>query len=402
LASAAALFAAASAMAQDAQLSPQERARAMRILRQTPLIDGHNDLPWSLREQGRTDLAIDLKADTTKLTPPLMTDFPRMREGGVGAQFWSVYVTADLRGLDNTRTVFQQIDLVQRLIARYPDVLERAITAADVVRIHRAGRIASMMGIEGGEAIAGDLALLREFRRAGVGYMTLTHSKTNDWVDSATDAPRHGGLSAFGEEVVREMNRVGMLVDLSHVSADAMRDAIRVSSAPVIFSHSSALALDPHPRNVPDDVLRLVRENGGVVMVTFVPRFVSPEHNEWSARRAGEEARGKSLHPGDPAAAKAVLDAWLEANPAPRVTIATVADHIDHVRQVAGVDHVGIGSDFDGIDSTPVGLDGVEDYPALFAELMRRGWSDSDLRKLAGENVLRAMREAERVAARAR
>jgi membrane dipeptidase len=383
--------------------TPQERAHVMRLLRQTPLIDGHNDLPWQIRDKFAGDLArVDITADTRRLSPALHTDLPRLAAGGVGGQFWSVYVPAELTGLDNTKKVFEQIDLVRRMVARYPDRLELAATAADVVRIHRARRIASLMGIEGGEAIAGSLALLREFRAAGIGYMTLTHSKTNAWVDSATDAPLHGGLSAFGEEVVREMNRVGMLVDLSHVSADAMRDVLDVARAPVIFSHSSAFAICPHPRNVPDDVLTRLRENGGVVMVNFYPGFVSEEFRQYRAVRAGEEARHKALNPGDPDAAKAGLEAWERAHPPPRVTLAAVADHIEHIRRLAGVDHVGLGSDFDGVPATPVGLEDVEDYPALFAELMRRGWSDSDLRKLAGENVLRAMREAERVAARAR
>jgi membrane dipeptidase len=274
-----------------------------------------------------------------------------------------------------------------------------ALTADEVARIHRSGRIASLLGVEGGEAIAGSLVLLREMREAGVGYMTLCHSKTTDWVDSATDAPRHGGLSPFGEEVVREMNRIGMLVDLSHVSADAMRDALRVSTAPVIFSHSSAYALASHPRNVPDDVLRLLPANGGVVMVNFFPGFVSRDARRWFVERAGADARAKALHPGDPAAAKTALDEWVAQNPAPRVPLSVVADHIDHIRTVAGVDHVGLGSDFDGVPSLPEGLDGVEDYPALLAELMRRGWTASDIRKLAGDNVLRVMRAAERVAA---
>jgi membrane dipeptidase len=286
------------------------------------------------------------------------------------------------------------------MIARYPRALEIADSADDIVRIHRAGRIASMFGMEGGEAINNNLALLREFRAAGVLYMTLTHSTTNDWVDSATDAPRHGGLSPFGEEVVREMNRVGMLVDLSHVSAEAMRDALRVSESPVIFSHSSAFALTPHPRNVPDDVLALVRENGGVVMVNFFPVFTSTDVWQWAARRSAEEARLKALNPGDAEAVTAGVARWTEANPRPRIGLGVIADHIEHIANVAGRDHVGIGSDYDGVPFLPEGLDGVEDYPALFVELMRRGWSDADLAKLAGGNLLRALREAERIAAR--
>jgi membrane dipeptidase len=378
-----------------------ELARVDRILRRTPLIDGHNDLPWSIRSDHRNDLeSIDLTADTSRLTPALHTDIPRLRRGRLGAQFWSVYVPATFKGPDATRAVWEQIDLARRMVARYPRAFELADSAEDIVRLHRAGRIASMFGMEGGEAINGNLALLREFRAAGVLYMTLTHSTTIDWVDSATDAPKHGGLTSFGEEVVREMNRTGMLVDLSHVSAEAMHDALNVAEAPVIFSHSSAFALTPHPRNVPDDVLSRLRDNGGVVMVNFVPAFLSSEFWQWGARRSAEEARLKSLNPADPAAVTAGVAAWTAANPPPRVDIDTVADHIEHVARVAGRDHVGIGSDFDGVTFLPVGLDGVEDYPALFVELMRRGWSDADLARLAGGNLLRALRQAERVAAR--
>jgi membrane dipeptidase len=378
-----------------------ELARVERILRRTPLIDGHNDLAWEIRDSHGNDLGrIDLARDTRLLTPPLQTDIPRLRQGRVSGQFWSVYVPAANKGLDATRMVFEQIDLTRRIIARHPRVFELADSAAEIVRIHRAGRIASMFGMEGGEAIDNNLALLREFRAAGVLYMTLTHSTTIDWVDSATDAPRHGGLSPFGEDVVREMNRIGMLVDLSHVSADAMRDALRVSEAPVIFSHSSAFAITPHPRNVPDDVLRLVRENGGVVMVNFNAPFVSESMRQWSAQRAGEEQRHKSLNPGDAAAARAGLEAWIAANPPPRVTASDVADHVEHIGRTAGRAHVGLGGDYDGVTYLPEGMGGVDGYPVLLAELMRRGWSDADIAGLAGGNVLRALREAERVAAR--
>lgn len=391
----------AAAVAQSAAPTRAELARVDRILRRTPLIDGHNDLPWEIRSSFNNDLAaVDLNRDTRTLTPPLHTDIPRLRQGRLGAQFWSVYVPASLKGADATRAVWEQIDLTRRMIARYPRVFELADSADDIVRIHRSGRIASMFGMEGGEAINGNLALLREFRNAGVLYMTLTHSTTIDWVDSATDAPRHGGLSPFGEEVVREMNRVGMLVDLSHVSADAMRDALRVSEAPVIFSHSSAFGVTPHPRNVPDDVLELVRANGGVVMVNFFPAFTSTEVWQWGSRRLAEEARLKALNPGNPEAVTSGVAQWVAANPRPQVDIGVIADHIEHIARIAGRDHVGIGSDFDGVPFLPVGLDGVEDYPALFVELMRRGWSDTDLAKLAGGNLLRALRAAERVAAR--
>ncbi|MBY0565380.1 MAG: dipeptidase [Hyphomonadaceae bacterium] len=381
----------------------RELARVERILDRTPLIDGHNDLPWAIRDDhgGALD-RIDLTADTRTLTPPLHTDIPRLRRGGVGAQFWSVYVSADLKGLANTQAVFEQIDLTRRIIARHPDTFEIADSAADIVRIHRAGRIASMFGIEGGEAINNNLALLREFRRAGVLYMTLTHAQNTEWVDSATAAPVHGGLTSFGEEVIREMNRIGMLVDLSHVSAEAMRDVLRVARAPVIFSHSSAFALVPHPRNVPDEVLRLVAQNGGVVMVNFNGPFVSEELRQWSARRAGEEERHKRLNPGDPAAVTAAMQTWDAAHARPRATVAQLADHVEHIRDVAGIDHVGIGSDYDGVSFLPDGMEGVDGYPLLFVELTRRGWSDADLAKLAGGNLLRALRAAERVAAQGR
>lgn len=386
-----------------AQQSPTraELARVDRILRQTPLIDGHNDLPWAIRSDHGNNLeALDLMSDTRQLTPPLHTDIPRLRQGRVGAQFWSVYVPASLKGLNATQATFEQIDLTRRMIARYPRAFEFADSADDIVRIHRAGRIASMFGMEGGEAINNNLALIREFRAAGVLYMTLTHSQNTDWVDSATDAPRHGGLTPFGEDVVREMNRVGMLVDLSHVSAEAMRDAIRVSSAPVIFSHSSAFGVTPHPRNVPDDVLQSMRQNGGVVMVNFFPAFTDNAVREWGSRRAAEDARLRALNPGDPSAVTAGLASWVEANPRPSMPISGIADHIDHIARVAGHDHVGLGGDYDGVPYLPVGLEGVEGYPALFVELMRRGWSDANLAKLAGGNLLRALRSAERVAAR--
>lgn len=389
------------ALAQQAPPTRAELQRVDRILRHTPLIDGHNDLPWAIRSDHNNDLtAVDLNSDTRTLTPALHTDIPRLRQGRVGAQFWSVYVPASLKGLAATQATFEQIDLTRRMIARYPRAFAFADSADDIVRIHRSGRIASMFGMEGGEAINNNLALIREFRASGVLYMTLTHSANTDWVDSATDAPRHGGLTPFGEDVIREMNRVGMLVDLSHVSAEAMRDALRVSTAPVIFSHSSAFAITPHPRNVPDDVLELVRENGGVVMVNFFPAFTDNAVREWGSRRNGEEARLRALNPGAPTAVTEGMAAWTAANPRPPMPLSGIADHIEHIARVAGRDHVGIGSDYDGVPFLPEGLDGVEDYPALFVELMRRGWSDADLAKLAGGNLLRVLRTAERVAAR--
>jgi membrane dipeptidase len=396
---AASLTAAGPSVARPAPAAKADRAAITAILKKTPLIDGHNDLPWEVRERFAGDLdKVDLSRSTAAIG--LHTDIPRLRAGGVGAQFWSVYVPAELKGLESNAMVVRQIDVVRRIVARYPKDLEMAVTADDVVRIHKSGKVASLLGVEGGEAIAGDLALLRQLRAQGVGYMTLCHSKTTAWVDSATDAPLHGGLSPFGEEVVREMNRIGMLVDLSHVSADAMRDALRVSTAPVIFSHSSARAIAAAPRNVPDDVLAALPANGGVVMVNFYPVFVSEPYRLWAAERAGMETKAKALEPGDPARAKTILDAWIAANPPPKATLAQVADHIDRVRKIAGIDHVGLGSDFDGIPATPEGLSGVDTYPALLAELARRGWSAEDLAKLAGGNVLRVMRAGEAVAAR--
>ena len=334
-------------------------ARAMALHKQVPLIDGHNDYPWALRQN---NVERDLnKLDIRMPQPKLHTDIPRLRAGGVGGQFWSVYVPANMQGPAAVRATFEQIDVVHRMVRKYPDTFELALTAADVERIFKAGRISSLIGMEGGHSIDNSLATLRMFYAAGARYMTLTHSTNIRWADSGTDMPKVAGLSRFGEEVVREMNRVGMLVDLSHTSADAMRDAIRVSEAPVIFSHSDARALNDHGRNVPDDVLQLVRRNGGLVMVTFVPGFLT--------------STGKA-------------------------TLADVANHMDHVRKVAGADHVGIGSDFDGIETVPVGLEDVSKYPALTAELLRRGWPDDDVRKALGSNVLRVMRRAEEVAAR--
>jgi membrane dipeptidase len=398
-----ALACATSAWAQTPAPTQRELNRVERVLTRTPLIDGHNDLPDQVKDNFGGDLTrVDLNADTRLLTPPLHTDISRLRSGHMGAQFWSVYVSADLAGPAAAEAVQVQIDIVRQMIARYPNVFAFADSADEIVRIHRRGQIASMIGMEGGAPINDNLAILRAFRAQGVLYMTLCHSKTTSWVDSATDAPRHGGLSPFGEEVVREMNRVGMLVDLSHVSADAMRDALRVSTAPVIFSHSSAFAITAHPRNVPDDVLRLVHENGGVVMVNFYPGFVSENVRAWNAARTGEEARQKALHPDDPEAVRTAMSTWEAATPRPAATVSQVADHIEHIRDVAGIENVGIGADMDGVPFLPVGLEGVEAYPNLFVELARRGWSDADLARLAGGNVLRALRRAEAVSAAAR
>lgn len=384
-----------SVLAQDAA----REAQARRILERTPLIDGHNDLPWALREgHGNDPYAVDLTADLDATTE-LHTDIPRLRAGGVGGQFWSVYVPASLSPTDAARETWEQIDTVRRIVAAHPDVFELATTADDIVRIHRRGRIASLMGIEGGYSIDDSLGLLREFHEAGVRYMTLTHSRTTTWADSATDAPKWGGLSPFGEQVVKEMNRIGMMVDLSHVSEETMLDAMRVSEAPVIFSHSSARAVTGHARNVPDSVLRLMPEDGGVVMVTFVPGFVNETVRAWNAARAAEDARLKSLNPGNPQAVTDGLAAWTAANPIPHAGIADVVAHIQHVRDVAGIDHVGLGGDFDGVDALPDGITGVDAYPRILAALMANGWTEADIRKLAGENVLRTMRAVEAVAA---
>jgi membrane dipeptidase len=381
--------------------SATDEARARRILERTPLIDGHNDLPWALRQQhGNDPHAVDLATDLDAATD-LHTDIPRLRAGGVGGQFWSVYVPASLEPVEAAKATFEQIDTVKRIVAAHPDVFALADTAEDVTRIHRSGRIASLMGIEGGYSIDDSLGLLREFFDAGVRYMTLTHSKTTTWADSATDAPKWGGLSPFGEQVIKEMNRLGMLVDLSHVSEETMVDAMRVSEAPVIFSHSSARAVTGHARNVPDTVLRMMPEDGGVVMVTFVPGFIDETVRTWNSSRSAEDARLRSLNPGAPQAVVDGLKAWEAANSKPVADLQDVVAHIQHVRDVAGVDHVGIGGDFDGVDDLPVGVEGVDAYPRILAELMRRGWSEADIRKLAGENVLRVMRAAEaRAAAR--
>ncbi|GAB2778719.1 dipeptidase [Streptomyces daliensis] len=367
--------------------------RARELLAAHPVVDGHNDLPWALREQVSYDLARrDIAADQSA---HLHTDLPRLRAGGVGGQFWSVYVRTDLTGDSAVSACLEQIDVVRQLAARYPDDLRLAFTADDMETARAEGRIASLMGAEGGHSINNSLATLRALHQLGVRYMTLTHNDTIDWADSATDEPRHGGLSPFGEEVVREMNRVGMLVDLSHVAATTMRDALRVSEAPVLFSHSSARAVCDHPRNIPDDVLEALRGNGGVAMATFVPKFVLPEAIEWT-QAADENMRAHGLHPLDTSEeAMRVHRAFEEAHPRPVATAATVADHLDHMREVAGVDHIGIGGDFDGTAFTPSGLDDVAGYPNLIAELLGRGWSETDLAKLTWENAVRVLRDAE-------
>jgi membrane dipeptidase len=344
-------------------LASSADARIDRILREVPLIDGHNDLPFQYAERAKNHLAqIDVSKDQRALAPPLHTDIPRLRAGKVGGVFWSVYVPTSHKGADAVRATLEQIDVVHRLDEQHRDVFELALNADDIVRIHRNRKIASLIGVEGGHSIGNSLAVLRQLHAAGARYMTITHSAHTDWADSAAGEPVHGGLTAFGREVIAEMNRLGMLVDLSHVSPATMHDALDVSLAPVIFSHSSARALTEHPRNVPDDVLRRLKDNGGVIMVSWVPEF------------------------------SATKDATLQH----------VADHIDHAVRVAGAAHVGIGTDLDGIPTTPAGLASVADFPSLFAELIRRGYTDEQLKGIAGLNVLRVMRRAEAVSARLR
>lgn len=387
------------ALATVAHAQDDGEARVMEILKTTPLIDGHNDLPWALRQHYGNDVhAVDLTRNLAASTP-LHTDIPRLRAGGVGAQFWSVYVPANLTPLEAVQATFEQIDTAKRIIAAHPDAFGLATTADEVDAVFASGRIASLIGMEGGYSIDDSLALLREFHRAGARYMTLTHSRTTSWADSATDAPKWGGLNAFGEAVVREMNRLGMMVDLSHVSEETMLDAMRVSQAPVIFSHSSARAVTAHPRNVPDKVLRMMPEDGGIVMINLAPGFVSETVRAWNADRSAEDARLKSLNPGDPAAVEAGMTAWMQAHPTPQATLADVVAHIQHVRDVAGIDHVGLGADFDGIGSLPEGMGGVDAYPRILAALMAAGWTEADIRKISGENLLRVMRAVEAVAA---
>ncbi|MFD4789858.1 dipeptidase [Streptomyces sp. NPDC058459] len=374
--------------------SPDSLDRARALLREFPVVDGHNDLPWALREQVAYDLAArDIAAPQGA---HLHTDLPRLREGGVGAQYWSVYVRSDLP--DAVPATLEQIDCVTRLIERYPDQLAPALTAADMEAARASGRIASLMGAEGGHSIANSLGTLRGLYALGVRYMTLTHNDNVDWADSATDEPKAGGLTAFGREVVREMNRLGMLVDLSHVAATTMRDALDAGSAPVIFSHSSARAVCDHPRNIPDDVLERLPANGGMAMVTFVPKFVLQAAVDWTAA-ADDNMRAHGLHHLDTTEeGMKVHREFEERHPRPVATVSTVADHLDHMREVAGIDHLGIGGDYDGTAFTPDGLDDVSGYPNLIAELLERGWSEPDLAKLTWQNAVRVLGAAEDVA----
>lgn len=368
--------------------------RARELLSRSPILDGHNDLPWALRELGHSDLdGVELSSGI----PDTHTDLPRLRAGGVGAQFWSVFVPSSLQGDSAVATTLEQIDLTQRLIARFPDALEQARTADDVERIMAAGKIASLFGAEGGHSIASSLGTLRSLYELGVRYMTLTHNDNVPWADSATDEPAAGGLTDFGREVVAEMQRIGMLVDLSHTAPTTMRDALDAARGPVIFSHSSARAVCDHPRNVPDDVLAKMAEGGGVCMVTFVPSFISEECRQWD-RGVADEMRERGLDPKDYLARMRVAAEHATTHPRPNATVATVADHVDHVRSVAGAEHVGIGGDYDGTDQLPEGLSDVSGYPALFAELLRRGWTEPELALLSSGNIIRVLRDAEKTA----
>ena len=382
------------------QTSPgsQRIDEVRKILGEVPVIDGHNDLPWQYRKKGNDLNAIDLRQNTSKQR--LVTDCARLHAGNVGGQFWSVYIPPTMNGAVAIRAVLEQIDVVHNLCARYPDQFELALTAADIERIHKSGKVASLIGMEGGHSIDSSLAMLRTMYRLGARYMTLTHTKTLEWADAAGDEPKSHGLSEFGKQVVGEMNRLGMLVDLSHVSDETMRAALAVTKAPVIFSHSSVRAICNHPRNVPDDVLKLVPANHGVVMINFMPGFLTEAGRQYTADKTAEEDRLEKVFPNDKAKVEEGMVAWKNAHPQPdSATLKDVADHIDHVKKLAGVDYIGVGADYEGFEQAPPkGLEDVSCYPALLAELLNRGYSPEEIRKIAGLNILRVMREAEKVA----
>ena len=369
---------------------------ARELMRQVPLIDGHNDLPWGIRVG--YSMSVD-SFDFAVRHSGGHTDIPRLREGLVGAQFWSTWTPSNFEGRGAARAGMEQGDVVHQMVELHPETFEMAGTAADVMRIFRSGKIACMLGLEGGHMIENSLGLLRAFYRDGVRYMTLTHSDNVDWADAATDALEHGGLTPFGEEVVREMNRIGMLVDISHASDSTAWDVLRVSEAPVIFSHSSSRHFTSHPRNVPDDIAIAAAENGAVIMVNFVLPFIYQPAFEWYEERDELIARLRADSV-DTAALRDTVMVWMEANPRPRPDLGIVADHMDHLRDLIGADHIGIGSDFDGIEMPPSGLDDVSQFPNLIAELLRRGWNDDEVLKVLGINVLRVMQEAELVAQR--
>ena len=363
-------------MTLQAQATDPLMARAMKLLKDAPIIDGHNDYPWAVREKGKMD--VDL-FDMRKPQPQLMTDFARLRAGGVGGQFWSVYVPGDMQKAQNISPVtatLEQIDIVHRMMAKYPDQLELALTADDIVRIRKTGKIASLIGMEGGHSIDSSVGVLRDMYRLGARYMTLTHNVNLPWVDAAAETPVVHGLTPLGEDILREMNRLGMLIDLSHVSPEVMAAALKISKAPVMFSHSNARAITDVPRNVPDSILQQVKTNGGVVMVTFVPGFSSQAQADYNKKD----------------------DAFKKANAAPGATVADVANHIDHIRKIAGIDHIGLGGDFDGIEDVVRGLEDTSKYPNLIVELLKRGYSDADITKVTSENLLRVLRGAEAIA----
>ena len=384
----------------------QAAATAAAALDAAPVFDGHNDAPGQLRSRHDNQInafdftdTLDEHDHVGGADGAMHTDLVRLQKGKVGAQFWSVYVPHNANEAAAVQQTIEQIDVTKRLIARNPDTMRYVLTADQVESAMRDGKIASLLGMEGGYSIGSNLGVLRQFHAMGARYMTLTHNFNIPWADAATDNPKHGGLTEFGKDVVREMNRLGMLVDLSHVSEDTMMDALDVARAPVIFSHSGARGVTPHPRNVPDSVLARLPENGGVVMVVALPRFINEDLRQWDARRAGELARLRVVHLGNPEAATAAMDTWLAANPEPRSTIADVADHIMHIRKIAGVEHIGIGGDYDGMPIGPVGMEDVSGYPALFTELARRGLSQAELEMIASRNILRVMRAAEAYAA---
>ena len=384
-----------------AQTSPEAVAEA--ALKKAPVFDGHNDVPWALRE--RADNMIngfdfnDTSHTATTDRIAMHTDLIRLRKGHVGAQFWSVYVPANSNEQQAVQQTLEQIDVTKRLVARYQNDLALAATSTELEKAMKAGKVAGMMGMEGGQSIGSSLAVLRQMYDLGARYMTLTHSKNIPWADSATDAPALDGLNDFGRQVVREMNRIGMIVDLSHTSEATMKDALAVAKAPVMFSHSGARGVNDHPRNVPDSVLPLVKANGGIVMVVLLPTFLDPQVRAYGLSRTAEQARLKAMYPGDPAAADKALADWDKANPTPTTDVAKVADHIDHIRKLAGIDHIGLGGDYDGMDSAPVGMEDVSGYPALFVELAKRGYSQADLEKIASGNMLRVLKAVEAYAA---
>mgnify|MGYP002399500316 CR=1 FL=1 len=388
-----------------AQQSPEATAEA--ALKRAPVFDGHNDVPWALRGRlGNVINSFDF-VDTTGTAEPdrdppriaMHTDLSRLRKGHVGAQFWSVYVPSNDNEDEAVRQTIEQIDVMKRLIARYPKDMAFTTSAAELEKAMKAGKIAGMLGMEGGQSIGSSLAVLRQMYALGARYLTLTHGRNTPWADSATDAPRHDGLTDFGRQVVSEMNRIGMIVDLSHTSPATMKDALAASKAPVMFSHSGARSVNDHPRNVPDDVLPLVKANGGIVMVVFLPGFLDPAVRAHGLDRAAEKARLDGQYLGNPDGAAAALKAWDAANPVPKTQISKVADHIDHIKAAIGVDHIGLGGDYDGMDSAPVGMDDVAGYPALFTELARRGYTQVELEKIASGNMLRVLKGVEAYAA---